>query len=124
MSYKKGYEEGYKAGLMKGSNIALSRYKKGIEFAGAVRKKQSVFIEGEIGNDLSKVEIPKPTCGFSAAYAGQCKSTKVLDNGQCENHQDKCCMCGELATQSCSHAGQFVCGAPICDSCNHYPTHR
>ena len=93
MSYKKGYEEGYKAGLMKGSNIVLSRYKKGIEFTGAVRKKLSVFIEGEIGNDLSKVEIPNPTCGFSVAYAGQCKSTKVLDNGDLNNellHRFRC----------------------------------
>lgn len=74
---------------------------------------------------MSNFEKESTTCGFHEAWVGDCKSTDILDNGQCEKHQDMCCMCGEqLATDSCGYCGQFVCGAPVCDDCNHYETHK
>tara|TARA_R110000744_G_scaffold46030_1_gene101978 strand:+ start:297 stop:671 length:375 start_codon:yes stop_codon:yes gene_type:complete len=124
MSYKKGYAKGYQEGLSKGIKIALDKYAYAIDFAGAIRKKQNVILVPEIKRLSSQVETPTPICGFDMAYAGSCKSTKILDNGQCEKHQDKCCMCNKPATKSCSYAGQFVCGAPTCDNCNHYSQHR
>lgn len=116
MSYKKGYEEGYQEGLREGIKIALAKYAYAIDFAGAVRKKQNVILVSEIKQLSKQVKIPLPTCGFSMAYVGSCKSTEISNNGQCEKHQDKC-SCGELATNSCAHAGQFVCGRPLCDNC-------
>ena len=124
MSFKKGYSKGYQEGLSKGIEIALAKYAYAIDFAGAVRKKQNVILVSEIKQLSNQVKTPLPICGFNMAYAGTCKTTKIQDNGQCDKHQDNCCMCGESATQSCSYAGQFVCGAPICDNCNHYPKHR
>lgn len=63
--------------------------------------------------------MKEQVCGFDAAWVGICKSTDIDDTGQCKKHQDRCCMCGELATKSCSHTSQFVCGAPLCDDCEH-----
>lgn len=67
-----------------------------------------------------KYEYEITHCGFDEAWVGICKSTDILDNGQCTKHQNLCCVCREqLATRSCSHTGQFVCGAPLCDDCDH-----
>lgn len=59
-------------------------------------------------------------CSFIIAWAGQCKS--VADqSGFCEEHRGKKCdVCGKQATHECSYEGQFVCGAPLCDSCEGY----
>ena len=68
---------------------------------------------------IKSVKVVKPAnsiCGFNKAWVGNCKSKDLLDNGQCREHQTKC-SCGKLATKECSHAGQFVCGRPLCDSC-------
>ncbi|MEK9954773.1 MAG: hypothetical protein VW577_05145 [Pelagibacteraceae bacterium] len=54
-------------------------------------------------------------CGFDEAWIGKCKNPKP-----CEKHADlKCCVCGESATHNCEETGQFVCGAPLCDDCEH-----
>jgi hypothetical protein len=54
-------------------------------------------------------------CGFNEAWIGKCKNPKP-----CEKHKDKVCeSCGKPATQSCESTGQFVCGAPLCDDCEH-----
>ncbi len=62
---------------------------------------------------------PIVTCGFAEAWVGKCKNAKP-----CEEHADmKCVSCGEPATKTCDSTGQFVCGAPLCDECEHsiYP---
>jgi hypothetical protein len=58
-------------------------------------------------------------CHFDIAWVGKCEALAV-DHGMCEEHKDlKCSSCGEPATHSCYETGQFVCGAPLCDNCEH-----
>ena len=54
-------------------------------------------------------------CKFDIAWRGKCgEGTEEI----CKKHREvKCCVCGEQATHDCSHTGQFVCGAPLCDNC-------
>lgn len=55
-------------------------------------------------------------CGFSKAWIGKCNNKK----GKCIEHDGlKCSSCGESATRSCPETGQFVCGVPLCDNCEH-----
>ena len=55
-------------------------------------------------------------CTFYLAWRGQCKAT--CEGSVCTQHAAvKCCVCGEQATHECAHAGQFVCGAPLCKNC-------
>lgn len=54
-------------------------------------------------------------CGFDEAWIGPC----TIEN-PCEKHQDKkCSSCDSPATRSCDETGQFVCGAPLCNDCEH-----
>jgi hypothetical protein len=58
-------------------------------------------------------------CNYEIAWVGKCKEPAV-ENGKCEKHKnEKCCCCGKPATHSCYETGQFVCGAPLCDECEH-----
>lgn len=58
-------------------------------------------------------------CEFNVAWVGKCKSEP--EKQFCEKHEKaKCCVCGSQATNECSHTGQFVCGAPLCDNCEGY----
>lgn len=58
---------------------------------------------------------PIVTCGFSEAWIGECKN-----DCPCEKHANlKCVSCGAKATRSCEETGQFCCGAPLCDECEH-----
>lgn len=58
---------------------------------------------------------PIVTCGFEEAWIGNCKN-----ECPCEKHAAlKCVSCGEKATRSCDQTGQFCCGAPLCDDCEH-----
>jgi hypothetical protein len=58
-------------------------------------------------------------CGFDEAWRGKCKNLAVK-NGRCKEHADLVCVsCGKPATHSCSETGQLVCGAPLCDDCEH-----
>ena len=63
------------------------------------------------------------TCKFDNAWQGKCG--KPADNsGFCPEHkEDKCCSCEKPATHTCAETGQFVCGATLCDDCEHtiYP---
>lgn len=56
------------------------------------------------------------TCKYEIAWYGKCNADA---NGDiCEKHAKvKCVVCGEQATNECNHAGQFVCGSPLCDNC-------
>jgi hypothetical protein len=54
-------------------------------------------------------------CGFNMAWVGHCKNTIP-----CEDHKDLVCeSCGAPATHDCAETGQFVCGTPLCDECEH-----
>ena len=59
------------------------------------------------------------TCGFDQAWVGNCKTPVASENDRCEKHTKKCVSCGVMATRSCDQTGQFVCGAPLCDDCEH-----
>lgn len=58
-------------------------------------------------------------CIFDLAWTGPCKQETV--NGEyCKNHSvTKCCVCGEQATHECGETFMLVCGAPLCDNCEH-----
>jgi len=116
MSYSKGFKKGYAIGVNAGLKLALEKMAYSIEFAGAVRSKQFKIISQEISQQKSLLVSPDITCQYDQPWCGSCGSKNVLDNGQCENHQEKC-SCGKLATHGCSYAGQFVCGRPLCDDC-------
>ena len=61
----------------------------------------------------------KNLCSFDEAWRGKCKKLAVK-NGMCEEHADLvCASCGAPATHSCYETGQFCCGAPLCDDCEH-----
>lgn len=58
-------------------------------------------------------------CKFYKAWTGQC-GEKCLDGDYCERHSiTKCCSCGNQATHECSETFMLVCGAPLCDNCEH-----
>jgi hypothetical protein len=54
-------------------------------------------------------------CDFNEAWIGPCKNSNP-----CDKH-DKlvCASCGEKATKSCDATSGLVCGAPLCDACEH-----
>lgn len=57
-------------------------------------------------------------CKFDLAWRGQCKDEPEKDF--CSEHDSiKCCSCGEKATRECCETMQFVCGFPLCDTCEH-----
>lgn len=59
------------------------------------------------------------TCSFGRAWIGEC-GNDADESGFCEKHKGiKCCSCGKQATRECSETMQFVCGAPLCDDCEH-----
>lgn len=68
----------------------------------------------------SEIQITK--CQFDEAWRGKCNAPAT---GQfCATHAAvKCCVCGEHATHTCDHTGQFVCGAPLCDGCQGHTDH-
>ncbi len=56
-------------------------------------------------------------CQFSEAWIGKCQQ----DGEQyCDVHKNLVCdSCGAKATGSCDATGQFCCGAPLCNDCEH-----
>ncbi len=64
--------------------------------------------------------IPQPSipCKFDIAWVGACG--KPTNNGWCTEHEGLvCCVCKGKAVRSCEHTGTLVCGAPLCDTCQH-----
>lgn len=60
------------------------------------------------------------TCGYGLAWIGKCKAAPAPGGARCAKHAaEKCSSCGEPATHECEETGQFVCGAPLCDLCEH-----
>ena len=66
-----------------------------------------------------KIEEPEHFCGFDEEWRGPCKTPVEPDGSRCDEHDLKCVSCGEPATHSCHETGQFVCGEPLCDGCQH-----
>ena len=59
-------------------------------------------------------------CKFGNAWVGQCKEIAIDSTDFCEEHLGVlCCVCGKQATHACAETGGFVCGAPLCDNCEH-----
>ena len=60
-------------------------------------------------------------CEFNKAWIGQCTNARVIGTVYCEEHLGKVCSsCGTQATHECAETGQFVCGAFLCDDCEHF----
>lgn len=60
------------------------------------------------------------SCKFNKAWIGKCGEETVEGKDYCEEHLGiECSSCGKQATHSCSETFQFVCGAPLCDDCEH-----
>ena len=54
------------------------------------------------------------------AWIGQCSKQAVPGQNLCREHGNlKCVECGEQACRDCEMAAQLVCGAPLCDKCDH-----
>lgn len=57
-------------------------------------------------------------CKFDRAWIGACG--KPTATTFCDEHsKEKCCSCGGQATRECDETGQFVCGFPLCNDCEH-----
>ena len=82
--------------------------------------------------DLAKaIDDLTPRCNFDVCWVGECGKTDrskkavvqlSIAGGKktyhlCEEHAKLRCHCGIQATTQCAHAGQFVCGAPLCPNC-------
>lgn len=54
-------------------------------------------------------------CNFDIAWVGKCR-----ESVPCVKHAGrKCSSCHAAATRECGETGQFVCGADLCDDCEH-----
>ena len=59
-------------------------------------------------------------CKFENAWVGRCKNIAILNQEYCAEHFGlQCCSCGAQATHSCDETFSLVCGAPLCDDCEH-----
>jgi hypothetical protein len=59
------------------------------------------------------------TCRFDKAWIGKCEK-EADESGFCEEHKGiKCVSCGVQATRDCPETMGLVCGAPLCDDCEH-----
>lgn len=59
-------------------------------------------------------------CKFNKAWQGQCKNEAIEGSDFCKEHTGlKCSSCGEPATRECDETMGLVCGAPLCDNCEH-----
>ena len=75
-------------------------------------------------SDEMNAQEKQPVCGFGMAWVGACQEPVAKEGDRCSEHKDLvCCSCGKPATHACSETMTFVCGAPLCDDCEHtiYP---
>lgn len=59
-------------------------------------------------------------CVFYKAWQGECGKDPVpgTEPPLCSEHNgEECHVCGKQATTQCGNAGQFVCGYPLCETC-------
>jgi hypothetical protein len=65
-------------------------------------------------SDLSTVSVVE-VCSFHISWVGKCNNLQP-----CKEHSHlRCVSCGEPAVRSCDETGQFVCGAALCNDCEH-----
>jgi hypothetical protein len=58
-------------------------------------------------------------CKFVKAWIGKCNK-EADDSGYCLEHKNLVCeSCGAQATHTCAETMGLVCGAPLCDECEH-----
>lgn len=58
-------------------------------------------------------------CGYGLAWIGPCKKT-AEPGERCTEHAGLvCASCGEPATHQCEETMGLVCGANLCDNCEH-----
>jgi hypothetical protein len=58
-------------------------------------------------------------CNFNKAWVGPC-GNELGANEFCEEHHEvKCASCKGKATRECSETMGLVCGAPLCNDCEH-----
>lgn len=70
--------------------------------------------------------MTRDECVFYEAWQGECGNDSVpgTEPPLCEEHRTReCSNCGGQATTMCGHAGQFVCGRPLCETCE-CPSHN
>jgi len=59
-------------------------------------------------------------CEWNIAWAGRCKEEALPNAHFCEEHAfQKCCSCENVAVRDCSETMGLVCGAPLCEACEH-----
>jgi hypothetical protein len=63
----------------------------------------------------------EPTCRFLLAWQGPC-GAKSVENGMCESHlRMTCCVCSaKQAVRQCDYQHGLICGAPLCETCEHH----
>ncbi len=68
---------------------------------------------------MADVKMPEHTpCTFALGWGRVCN--KPSNNGLCSEHENLTCRsCGGKAVRSCEHAVSLVCGAPLCETCQH-----
>jgi hypothetical protein len=63
-------------------------------------------------------------CVWDEAYMGRCKAEALPGSpALCAKHSDRECStpeCNRTAVRTCDFAGQFVCGYPLCEACEHW----
>lgn len=68
-----------------------------------------------IGNIL---ELHNKKCSFKLAWKGECGAS--TSSKYCKEHNSvMCSSCGKKATRECEETMGLVCGAPLCDDCEH-----
>lgn len=78
---------------------------------------------GEPITELLRGRPAPAACGWQVAYRGPCQTAVDTPGGRCPRHPHRPCEgCGHPAVGECTFEGQFVCGAPLCDRCWHYPS--
>ena len=55
-------------------------------------------------------------CNFDIPWVGKCEKPEVEDGFCAEHLGEKCSICGEQATHSCSSAGTLICGYKLCSN--------
>lgn len=60
------------------------------------------------------------SCEFIKDWAGKCGNDVPEGNRFCEEHQGlECRGCGDQAVETCAETMGLVCGAPLCEDCEH-----
>ena len=59
-------------------------------------------------------------CKYTLAWIGQCENDAIDGSMYCKEHSGIMCVsCGKPATRQCEETSGLVCGAPLCNDCEH-----